>query len=405
MKRALAIAAVVSVIVSMPQREANARPEYALKNKLNCTSCHATPWGGGPRNIVGKAYGSHSNRPAKTSDNDYYYGDARVIAYHPKHASHTNNGLALMEAAATANVPIYEGDNDSEIRGVGTFNMSSLGGSYPREIYLRGRLSADPGEVPSFITFGRFYLPFGLLTDEHRAYTRIQTNMSLENYEIGGAFSANPADDFHFDGALVNDFVTGGGFSSNDVTWGGVANVRWNPSKLPFFLGTSANYQHTLKQPEPYAFSFYGGLSLDRISDKKIGGSILVERVDAQNWNNPAVNAGTVHPGLATFFIPVNQSAYLTAIKTAHSVGYYLQAKYDLNPRFTLLYRFDYLNPDPSLPDGSFARHGLGVEMYFQGNVLINARVEKSLIANPAISGSGVLADQDDLLVMFRWWI
>src|SRR4051794_11852885 len=60
-----------------------ARPEYASREKLNCTACHVTPWGGGPRNLTGKAYGAHERPLGKLSTTDLVYGDLRFIGYYP----------------------------------------------------------------------------------------------------------------------------------------------------------------------------------------------------------------------------------------------------------------------------------------------------------------------------------
>src|SRR6185437_7709215 len=186
---------------------------------------------------------------------------------------------------------------------------------------------------------GHINVPFGLLTDEHRTYTRIQTNMTLNNYDTGGAFSRDFPHDFHLDVALVNDFQTGGSFAATGMSYGTVGNLRWNPAALPFLLGLSVTYQHDTIYPEPYAGSFYGVLSLDRLTDDKISASLSFESVVARNWNNPGVNTGGVNPSLVTFFLP---NASLDApFLTTTSFGNTGLAKYWLNPHWYLLYKFD----------------------------------------------------------------
>lgn len=71
----------VHLFVSCSQ-EVFARPEYSAREKLNCVSCHAYPWGGGPRNVFGKTYGSHGHMPSKLSASDLYYGDLRMTDEH-----------------------------------------------------------------------------------------------------------------------------------------------------------------------------------------------------------------------------------------------------------------------------------------------------------------------------------
>src|SRR4051812_27622810 len=78
---------------------AQARPEYATKEKLNCISCHASPWGGGPRTIMGKTYGTRGLGKSLTIGQDVFYGDLRTISYFPFQDAVTGtNGVALMEA-------------------------------------------------------------------------------------------------------------------------------------------------------------------------------------------------------------------------------------------------------------------------------------------------------------------
>ena len=91
---------------------ASAKPEYAVKQNVNCTACHINAWGGGPRNVYGKIFGSKNFPPAKTSLQDTYAASLRGIAYYPRASSTTQNGLAFMEASASANVVPIEGGGD-----------------------------------------------------------------------------------------------------------------------------------------------------------------------------------------------------------------------------------------------------------------------------------------------------
>ena len=242
------------LILVLNATPAFARPEYALKTKQNCTACHVNPWGGGPKTVYGKFYGSKDYKPLETSTTDLFSADMRAIAYYPSGPSKTTNGIALMEVAPSANVPLTKSDADSDFRAVATYNFSPLQ-SGAREAYIRWQPnSQDDHALMSHVMFGRFNSPFGLLTDEHRTYTRLQTNMTLNNYEMGVAFSGNILDSLHYDLAFCNDFQNGGGaFTNGDISYGEVLNLRWNPSSLPFFLGASQNYQHSLIFAQPYA--------------------------------------------------------------------------------------------------------------------------------------------------------
>lgn len=382
--------------------QAHARPEYALQTHMNCTACHVNPWGGGPRTVFGKIWGATSRNLSvpKTSQSDLYYGDLRAIGYFPPHPSHASSGVALMEAAASANVPILQEDDGRELRVLGTYNMSPLQ-SGPREAYARWKPTGSDTSPVSYVMAGRFNSPFGLLTDEHRTYTRMQTDMTLNNYEMGGAASGDPIPDFHYDFALVNDFQGGGGtFVNNNVIWGSVANVRWMPARIPILLGVSQNYEHVLNMPPPFATSLYAGISLDRLTSGTVSGSLLFETVLAKNWNSDPMN-----PDLGPFFIPSTDSAYQTAVAGTRSQGYYAQAKYNLTAQWVLIYKFDYLVLDTSYPADYFARHGVGFETFLPGNVILDVRLEKAFVGVPSINGSTALAAQDDLFAMLRFWL
>jgi hypothetical protein len=385
-----------------------ARPEYATKEKLNCFACHVSPWGGGPRNIMGKTYGSRGLGMGKLTTTDIFYGDIRFIGYLPTEPSaySTVSGLAFMEAAVTGNVAVLQNEEDgSEMRALLTYNMATLSGSTVREAYIRWQTHASKDEIPIYFLFGRFYVPFGLLTDEHRTYTRIQTNMTYNNYDVGGAISGNFSNAFHYDLSLVNDFQTGGAFTNRDLTLGIVLNFRWNPSTLPFMLGASGNFQRVKNLPQPYASSLYGALSLDRLTSGKLSGSLLFERVDANNWNNSALNTGMINPSLGQFFIPSSDPAYLAFVQQTSSIGYYGQFKYNISTQWTLLYKFDYLALDRNYLDDAYVRHGIGFEAYLNSNLILNARYEKATGMRPEISASNVLAAQDDIFAMLRLWL
>lgn len=248
-------------------------------------------------------------------------------------------------------------------------------------------------------------MPFGLLTDEHRTYTRIQTNMTFNNYSVGLGASKVFWKSFQTDLALVNDFQSGGGFTDGQITWGAVLNLRWNPESLPFFIGASGNYEYTSIQPKPYALSTYFALALDRLTNNKFVGSLTFERVDAQNWNNAAVNTGALNPGLNPFFIPRSDFAYQSQVQYAASVGYYGLFKYYITPQIDLFYKFDYLNLQRGTPGDAYFRNGFGVEAFFLSNLIVMARYEKVGGMRPEIASSNVLAAQDDFFLMFRAWI
>lgn len=386
-----------AILVTFWAPSSLARTEYSAKEKLSCTACHVTPWGGGPRNVFGKTYGNHGYSGSLTSTNDLFYGDLRSIAYFTGHATERTTGVATMAASATANVPVVRSeDGGNETRAVVTYNIAPLSGAYLREGYLR----LQHGK--SHATVGHFYVPFGLLTDEHRTYTRIQTHMTENDFDTGAALSGEFLESFHLDFALVNDFQSGGSLNQSDVKWGGVFNLRWNSAVLPFFLGVSASYEHTVRTPEPLALSTYIALSLDRLSGNSLHGSLQFERVDAKNWNHPAVNTGQVNPGLGDFF---GAASFLNSVREAHSLGYFGQARYDFVRGFAAIYKFDWLALDWQATGDSFARHGVGFRAQLNANVYLDARYEFASVGRAEVMNSDALAAQNDFFASLRLWL
>ncbi|MBI3543858.1 MAG: hypothetical protein HY075_11350, partial [Deltaproteobacteria bacterium] len=364
-------------------------------------ACHAMPWGGGPRTLYGKQYGSRELGLGKYSSQELVDADLRAVAYYAaQKTASQSNGLALMEAAVTGNVPVITRENGSELRALLTYNMAPLSGTQVREALVRWQAPTSEGGGATHVTAGRFYVPFGLRTDEHRTYTRIQTNMTLNNYAMGVAASTEALGQLHADLAVVNDFQTGGAFVSRDIAFGTVLDVRWNPPTLPFLVGVSGNYQHSTAQTQPYASSAYGVLSLDRLGLPPKG-SLSIERVDAYHWNNGVFNTGQVNPGLPAFFVPTTAPAFLARVVAAPSLGYYGLAKLDLTRTFTLVYKLDFLRLDRNDSLTDFWRHGAGFEWFPVANVIIQARYERALA--PAVLGRDTsAATQDDGFLMVR---
>src|SRR5579863_9461245 len=115
-------AAIVFVISFFFSSLSFAKPEYAVKQNVSCVTCHVSPWGGGPRMLYGKVYGSRDFGIGRYSNQDLFSGSLRGISYYPTGTSKSTNGTALMEAAASANVVAVEGDQkNSEIRAVATY--------------------------------------------------------------------------------------------------------------------------------------------------------------------------------------------------------------------------------------------------------------------------------------------
>jgi hypothetical protein len=388
-----------ALLIFLNSSLALAKPEYAVKQNMSCVTCHVSPWGGGPRTVYGKVFGSRDFGLAKYSNQDLVSASLRGLAYFPNTPSQTSNGVALMEAAPAVNAVVINADKKNpEVRIVGSYNVAPLGAG-PQQVYSRVTTSPEEGS-PTYILVGRFNPPFGLLTDEHRTYTRLQTNMTWNNYVTGGAISGTIFPQITYDFALVNDFQNGGLLTSNDVTYGLIGNIRWQPVSLPFFFGASQNFEYSQIQPEPYATSLYGALSFYRMTSGAVPLTLLIEGVTARNWDSTTIN-----PSIGMFFIPQSDSSYQTALASSQSLGVYSLLRFDLTTHWSLIYKFDSLTLNTQYMGDAFLRNGLGFEYAFLSNAYVNVRFEKSQVTRAEIASSNALASQDDIWAMLRLWL
>ena len=395
-------ALLLSVGLYLTLSSAHARPEYAVKNNSSCVTCHTTPWGGGPRNVFGKVFGSHGYALGKHSATDLYYGDIRALAFFPEKPTNPGtkkrSGLALMKASAAANVPITGEPGKAELRAVLSYSFGVLASGL-NEAYVRWQITRNES-APIHILVGRFYSPFGLLTDEHRTFTKSQVPTSLNDYEMGGAISLDfLQSQFHWDFAITNGFQSGGSLTNQDLTYGLIGNLRWQPPYLPFFLGASGKRDRTLtNKPSPYAVALYGALSLDRLTDSFIPGSIQVETVLARHWNDPDRNSDIS----CDFSETAN---FIDGVVLAQSIGWYAMLNIDLSTKLILRYKFESLALNRQFPSDSFLRHGVGLKYFLSSNTNILVRVEKAQARRPGIEDEEKLGSQDSMYGVLRIWL
>lgn len=384
-----------------------ARPEYAAREKLNCIQCHVNPWGAGPRRIMGKIYGARDLKAGLHNETDLYYADFRALflkdTKRPNHL--TTNGLGLMTATVSANIPIVEKDDGFSTSVLLSYDFGTFAPG-TREIYLLWQNNDDVFWQPSSIVFGNFYAPFGLLTDEHRTYTRFQTATTLREREMGGVFSFDPLASLHLDLALTNGlgFKNGGGnLTINDQTFGVISNMRFNHHQWPLLLGTSYSYHQTkeVAAPNPYAYSFYGILTFDQLFKTKWKAHIASELVYARFYND-------IHnPRYIGNFIPNTTAglAYKQAIKDKTSRGLLVNFKWEITPTWIAMVKYDHLLLDNNFKSDSYIRYGLGLRHQINANTLLLLRYEESNIQVPRIEGSHIKSDQKDVFAVLRFWL
>lgn len=318
--------------------------------------------------MEGKNYGLGNFAANSFVKQELLNADLRSIYYKPKSHKELRGGLAWMAGVLAANALVVEKNEASpEIRAVAGFNLAPT--AVTPDIFLRAKFRDDTeaGIFPQYILYGRFHAPFGLLTDEHRTYTKIQTQNSWhQNLETGALFSANPIESIHYDLALVNGEKSSATFTQDGATrWGKIVNVRWLPASLPFMLGGSfSRHSRGESEPQPQAQAFYALLSMDRLTKQRIPVYALFEFVRAKRMNTLISNFAT--------------DAYQTATQKADSQGMWAMLGINVHRHVELQYKFDRLILDRSFAADAFDRHGVGIKARIGPNLISMFRWERA---------------------------
>lgn len=283
-----------------------------------------------------------------------------------------------MAGNISANLPVHvDEESKTKLRAVLSHNLGGFpaGAGSPREVFLRWELKEDSegGVLPQYALLGRFVSPFGILTDEHRTYTKLQTKSTWNDLDMGAMFSGDPASFLHYDLALLNGQKTAGAgvAAGNAATWGGVLNLRFLSTSFPLGFGLSGlHYEKVKDQDSPSAGAAYLMLSLDKVTGNTIKGSLLAEYVIAQGWNSTLNN----------FF---TDSAYQTSVASSESEGWYAFLNWDLTEKLSFVYKYDQFTPDRKFAADSYTRHGAGFKYYFGPNLFTQIRVEKAEATHP----------------------
>jgi hypothetical protein len=383
MGRGLLLILLVSLIEIFSMR-ASARPEYALRyNIISCTACHYSPTGGGPKNIYGKLYGAHGFSLNPSLVQDYVSADFRVIDYYPEHVSESNDGAGVMSGSVAGHLAL---DSAQKIHLVVEDNIAGFTKAPLRDTYALFRFAPADGQPHAFesLLVGRFRPPFGIITDEHRTYTRIQTATEWYTFETGAMLSGSPTSRLHYDFALVNGTKNAGQtFAPAEAEQtGAVANARYIFGATE--LGASTQYHTSTPMVSARsATSIYSIVSLDRATWGRIPASIYLEFVDAHNWDT---NLGN---GFA------NNMNYVTALGNSESQGWLAMLNYDLTRTFSLIYKFDMLTPDRDYPADYYLRHGFGFRYFVGPGVSLQMRTEWATATPPTEANSTKEGGQD----------
>lgn len=369
----------VIFVISVFWSTAFARPQYAIRNGVNrCTTCHASPTGGEIRNLTGLAYGFKGYEPSDIQKQDLFAADLRALYFYPDFPTDNSGGLAWMNLEASANLPLTKEPRLNAVIAQNIGGFTSVRGAANRPTYLRIQSSEEGTNslLPQYILVGRFVEPFGLLTDEHRTYTKIQSQTTWYDVEMGVLFSSNIWDELHYDLSFVNAQDTAGANlgTSNSTLWGTVLNLRWMFQDFPLALGVSGSYHNLIAGASSYAQASYLMLSLARLKPLNIPVDFIVEYVQARNLNSTISDDRFV-----------SNSSYLSDpnVISADSVGWYGEVNWDLSDKFSLIYKFDLLALNKNYLDDAYTRHGAGFKYFFGPNLYTMFRYEWARAGHP----------------------
>lgn len=361
-----------TLLVTLAMESAWARPEYALQTGVNrCTACHISATGGGVRNLTGKYFGSRGYKVNPALMQEWIGADVKMMHYAPEKGKETRGGSALMAASVYLTAPLTAEDEGAfERRVVYEQNVGSMGAS-TRQIYMAwtDRDAEVNSWLPQQVILGRIIPAYGILSDEHRVFVRMQTATEWNTRtRMGVQFSANPYESLHYDFSILNGQENTGTVSAGQSEiFGGELNLRYLTPNHPWMLGLSANsYAGTAGDQPRSAQGVYAGLSVSRLTGQRVPVEVMLEYDQAKNWN------------VASWMAPFVTDAYATLVTGKESRGGYLQAQWELSQRWSLLYRYDYLLMDKDFPGDAFTRNGLGVKTYLAPNTWVMARYDKA---------------------------
>ncbi len=392
------------LLVSFYASAGNAKFQYVSKLGLNrCTVCHVSPTGGGLRNSQGKAFGQHGY---KVSKNKYYTQDAlsadvRMIYYSPENSDKNRGGLGLMTGSLGLNLPLYETESGTESRLVYTHNLGGFGGSTPQDAYVRWRYREDSENsiLPQYVLVGRFHLPFGILTDEHRTYVRMQNNSSWNDYDMGLMVSGNPFEGLHYDLGVMNGQKTKGAVFNNEgaTDWGQFLNLRLNIPKLPLILGASYAKHAALKSvtasnnKDPKSFSIYGAFNFGAyVSFVPL--VVTFEHHESKNWNEDSIFA-------ARYIDPSN--GYQSSVLNSTSKGQLIRFDFSVNEKLILMYKYDSLLLNKDFSGDTYVRSGFGFRYVMGPNMILDGRYEKAH-GGSSVDSNVSAALQDAVIVLLQ---
>lgn len=367
---------------------AEGRPEYAVRhNNISCTSCHYSPVGGGALNFEGKKFQTRWFKTNPLEIQKYISSQFIGLGYLPEKSKTSSSGLGLMAGLFSAHVPLSTKENTFLVieTNVAGFSTAPL-----RDTYFLYKF--NPEKIYNWfdtVLVGRFRAPFGLITNEHRTYTKIQTGTRWFDFETGFMLSGNPTSQTHYDLALVNGKnFSGDGLNTGQAhAWGTILNFRYMPSF--FQVGSSYSHYKVPLTESSYSWSTYSIISFARWNYNLIPATLKLEYAEARGFNS-ILNQGNA-----------SDPNYVNSILSSRSKGFLASMEWLLTEKFILTYKFDWLTPDGNYPIDTYQRHGFGFRSSMSPNVFITYRTEFAHATHPTEnSKNGQLAQNSNFLLL-----
>jgi hypothetical protein len=365
-----------------------ARPEYAVRyNNNSCTSCHFSPVGGGPLNYQGKLFQNRWFKNTPIEIQKYVSAKFMQLGYVPESQKTSSGGLGLMSGSLAVHVPLAK-DESSYL--VIDNNLAGFAAAPLRDSYVLYKF--EPKKLYNWfdtLLVGRFRAPFGLATEEHRTYTRMQTGTRWFDFENGILLSGNPSSKLHYDFGLVN----GKNFSGQSLNpgqadqWATILNIRYMPGFVMF--GSSLSHYKTNDAYSSSAWTLYSLISFARWNYSLVPASLKLEYAEAKGFNS-ILNQGNA-----------SDPAYVNSILGSRSKGILARLDWLLTKKLTLVYKYDWLTPDMDFPIDIYERHGLGFRWSISPYTFLTMRSEIARATHPSESVKvGQLSQNANFLIL-----
>ncbi len=385
---------ILILAISLFATSIQARPQYAAAKGINdCTSCHYSPAGGGPKTVFGKITASHGFAPAKRSMTDTISGEVRAIALTTtKDTTNNSTGVSIMSGHLSGAIDILDNAKGTT-HIVAAYDFFGYGAT-ARDSFIRWQAKDRKNFSPQHMVVGKFNIPFGILTDEHRTYVRMQTKTSENEYEMGGMISGNLAAMTHYDLAIVQGFQQGNSFPNAGVQWGVVSNIRMMFQSIHMYIGLSGLYYKNGTVDSPWAASTY------MVWAPTAKFSIMAEVDYAKNMNDPNI----LNSYLAKFVDSAASNTYYNDLLTKSSLGAMVQFDYAINNKWTVYNKIDFLAPDEEFLKDHYINNGVGFKYFINSNMDVDCRFEKTIVSRDGIEETGVSASKDRVMMLGHVW-